>query len=94
MIEPVRTPEFTMSRAWLRNQAARIVDPRSADYSTGLRLNLPPEYMLIHRVTIGAIAMLCQLEATVPVQGELLAHLPGFTGDALPEPEPESDASA
>jgi predicted unusual protein kinase regulating ubiquinone biosynthesis (AarF/ABC1/UbiB family) len=84
MIEPVRTPEFTMSRTWLRNQAARIVDPRSADYSTGLRLNLPPEYMLIHRVTLGAMAMLCQLEATVPIQGEMVAQLPGFDAEALP----------
>jgi predicted unusual protein kinase regulating ubiquinone biosynthesis (AarF/ABC1/UbiB family) len=83
MIEPVRTPTFRMSRSWLRAQASRVVDPRSADYSTGLRLNLPPEFMLIHRVTLGAIGMLCQLEADVPVQDEMLALLPGFDADAV-----------
>lgn len=83
MIEPVRTPTFRMSRTWLRAQASRVVDPRSADYSTGLRLNLPPEFMLIHRVTLGAIGMLCQLDADVPVQREMLALLPGFDAGAV-----------
>jgi predicted unusual protein kinase regulating ubiquinone biosynthesis (AarF/ABC1/UbiB family) len=78
LIEPARTETFAFDRAWLRAQAARIVDPRSADYATGLRLNLPPEYLLIHRVTLGTIGMLCQLQATVPLRGELGALLPGF----------------
>jgi len=82
MIEPARTPTFAMTRSWLRGQATRVVDPRSADYSTGLRLNLPPEFMLLHRVTLGAIGMLCQLEAEVPIRGELLALLPDFAPDA------------
>lgn len=78
MIDPARETSFTMNRAWLRAQASRVVDPRSGDYSTGLRLNLPPEFMLIHRVTLGAIGMLCQLEADVPIRGELIALLPEF----------------
>jgi len=82
MIEPARTPTFAMTRSWLRGQATRVVDPRSADYSTGLRLNLPPEFMLLHRVTLGSIGMLCQLEAEVPIRGELLALLPDFAPDA------------
>ena len=29
-------------------------------------LNLPPSYLLIHRVTLGSIGVLCQLGATSP----------------------------
>ena len=56
-----------MTRAWLRGQATRVVDPRSADYSTGLRLNLPPEFMLIHRVTLGAIGLVVLYFASVMI---------------------------
>ena len=28
--------------------------------------NLPPSYLLIHRVTLGSIGVLCQLGATAP----------------------------
>ena len=30
------------------------------------RLNLPPSYLMIHRVTFGSIGVLCQLDATAP----------------------------
>jgi hypothetical protein len=62
----------------LRTQAVRVGDPRSPAYSTGLRLNLPPEYLLIHRVTTGAIGVLCQLEAEATWRSELEKWLPGF----------------
>jgi predicted unusual protein kinase regulating ubiquinone biosynthesis (AarF/ABC1/UbiB family) len=81
ILEPVRAEEFRFSRSWLRTQAVRVGDPRSPAYSTGLKLNLPPEYLLIHRVTAGAIGVLCQLEAAGPWRSELERWLPGF-----PEP--------
>ena len=34
--------------------------------SSGRQLNLPPSYLLIHRVTLGSIGVLCQLEAKAP----------------------------
>ena len=33
---------------------------------SGCKLNLPPEYLLIHRVWLGGIGVLCQLGGTVP----------------------------
>ncbi|MCX9192532.1 ABC transporter ATP-binding protein [Carbonactinospora thermoautotrophica] len=78
LIEPVMVDEFTFSRAWLRAQAARMGDPRSPAASLALQLNLPPPYLLIYRVTLGAIGVLCQLEARAPYRGELEAWLPGF----------------
>jgi predicted unusual protein kinase regulating ubiquinone biosynthesis (AarF/ABC1/UbiB family) len=64
--EPLRTETFTFSREWMRTQANRMGDPRSADSKVARMINLPPSYLLIHRVTIGSIGILCQLGATAP----------------------------
>jgi predicted unusual protein kinase regulating ubiquinone biosynthesis (AarF/ABC1/UbiB family) len=77
-LEPLRSATFRFSRAWLRAQALHLADPRSPAYSTGLRLNLPPEYLLIHRVATGGMAILCQLEAEAAWEAELAAWLPTF----------------
>ncbi len=47
---PFREDEFTFSRDWLRGVFAHINDPRQPNYAVGYKLNLPPEYLLIHRV--------------------------------------------
>ncbi len=77
-IDAARESEFTFNRAWLRTQATRVATPTPENISAALRLNLPPEYMLIHRVWVGGIGVLCQLEATVPFRTLLEEHLPGF----------------
>jgi predicted unusual protein kinase regulating ubiquinone biosynthesis (AarF/ABC1/UbiB family) len=82
VIEPAAAEEFTFTRAWMRAQAARIADPRSPAYALGRQLNLPPAYLLIHRVTLSTIGVLCQLEATAPFRAELLEWLPGFAEEA------------
>ncbi|MFJ7202253.1 ABC1 kinase family protein [Streptomyces sp. NPDC098789] len=81
IIEPAKVDEFTFTRAWMRSQAARIADPRSPAHQLGRQINLPPAYLLIHRVTLSTIGVLCQLGATVRLREELEAWLPGF----LPE---------
>ncbi|WP_166021292.1 ABC1 kinase family protein [Streptomyces chilikensis] len=78
IIEPARVAEFSFSRGWLRSQAARLADPRSPAHQLGKRLNLPPSYLLIHRVTLSTIGVLCQLGATVRLRHELESWLPGF----------------
>ncbi|MDF3289508.1 ABC1 kinase family protein [Streptomyces silvisoli] len=78
IIEPARAAEFTFGRGWMRHQAARVADPRSPAYQLGKQLNLPPSYLLIHRVTLSTIGVLCQLDATVRLRDELLDWLPGF----------------
>ncbi|WP_159772710.1 ABC1 kinase family protein [Streptomyces sp. HM190] len=92
IIEPARADEFSFARGWMRSQAARIADPRSPAHQLGKQLNLPPSYLLIHRVTLSTIGVLCQLGATVRMRDELEEWLPGFTKDE--EPEPESAAGA
>ncbi|MEV4976355.1 ABC1 kinase family protein [Streptomyces scopuliridis] len=88
IIEPAVVEEFTFTRSWIRAQAARIADPRSPANQLGKQLNLPPSYLLIHRVTLSTIGVLCQLSATVRLRAELEAWLPGF----LPEPGDEEEA--
>ncbi|GAA2248832.1 MULTISPECIES: ABC1 kinase family protein [Streptomyces] len=78
IIEPAQVEEFTFTRGWMRSQAARVADPRSPAYQLGKQLNLPPSYLLIHRVTLSTIGVLCQLGATVRLREELEEWLPGF----------------
>jgi hypothetical protein len=78
MIEPVAVDEFRFTRAWLRGEATRLSSPRSPAYQLSRKLNLPPSYLLIHRVTLGSIGVLCQLEAKAPYRAILEKWLPGF----------------
>ncbi|MGP3633204.1 ABC1 kinase family protein [Streptomyces sp. 24-1644] len=84
IIEPAEVDEFTFTRGWLRTQAARIADPRSPAHQLGKQLNLPPSYLLIHRVTLSTIGVLCQLGATVRLRDELESWLPGFVAEDEP----------
>ncbi|WP_328942671.1 AarF/ABC1/UbiB kinase family protein [Streptomyces sp. NBC_00250] len=78
IIEPAEAESFLFTRGWMRTQAARIADPRSPAHQLGKQLNLPPAYLLIHRVTLSTIGVLCQLNATVRLRAELEEWLPGF----------------
>jgi predicted unusual protein kinase regulating ubiquinone biosynthesis (AarF/ABC1/UbiB family) len=80
MLEPVAAEEFQFTRSWLRAEAARVASPRSPAYQLGRHLNLPPAYLLIHRVTLGSIGVLCQLEASAPYKSIVERWLPGFAG--------------
>jgi len=78
ILEPLAQPEFTFTRDWMREQAQRIGDPRNEAARVGRMLNLPPEYLLLHRVTLGSIGVLCQLGATAPYRQIAEAWQPGF----------------
>lgn len=78
ILEPLAEPEFTFTRDWMREQAARIGDPRNEAARVGRMLNLPPEYLLIHRVTLGSIGVLCQLGARAPYRQIAEEWQPGF----------------
>lgn len=78
MIEPVAVERFRFTRSWLRGEATRLSSPRSPAYQLSRKLNLPPSYLLIHRVTLGSIGVLSQLEAEAPYREILKKWLPGF----------------
>ncbi len=71
--EPLRTERFHFTRRWLQRQAERIGDLRGPHFDTGRELNLPPQYLLVHRVTLGTLGVLCQLDARVPLR-EIVGH--------------------
>jgi predicted unusual protein kinase regulating ubiquinone biosynthesis (AarF/ABC1/UbiB family) len=96
-IAPLRSDEFTFTRAWLRGVFAHINDPRQPNYVLAYKLNLPPEYLLIHRVWSGGIGVLSQLGGTVRGRETVDAFLPGANlppvGD-LPRPARADDSDA
>ena len=88
LVEPILHDEFAFSREWLRGAAAKIQDPRRPQFLIGLKLNLPPEYLLIHRVWLGGIGVLSQIGGTVPLREMICAYLPGIDESRLP-PSPD-----
>ncbi|MBF4162875.1 ABC1 kinase family protein [Nocardioides acrostichi] len=77
-VEPTLDDTFRFSREWMRGVFAKINDPRDPAYTVGLKLNLPPSYLLIHRTWLGGLGVLSQLEAEAPFRAILSEHLPGF----------------
>jgi predicted unusual protein kinase regulating ubiquinone biosynthesis (AarF/ABC1/UbiB family) len=94
LAEPSRTDTFTFSREWLRGEATRVTDLRPSNVTR--QLNLPPSYVLIHRVSTAGIGVLCQLESAGAFRAEVLAWMPGYgpapvpdgAGDGREAPEP------
>ena len=80
-VDPVRTERFHFSREWMQRQAERVGDLRSPDFRTGRSLNLPPDYLLIHRVTLGATGILCQLDSEFAAREIITRWQPGFAAE-------------
>jgi predicted unusual protein kinase regulating ubiquinone biosynthesis (AarF/ABC1/UbiB family) len=82
LAEPSRVERFKFSREWLRGEATRVTDPRASNMTR--RLNLPPSYVLIHRVSTAGIGVLCQLECEGPYRAEMIRWIPGYSDADLP----------
>ncbi|MCD0448099.1 AarF/ABC1/UbiB kinase family protein [Actinocorallia sp. API 0066] len=86
---PMRADTFKFSREWLRDQAARVTDLRPDNVVR--YLNLPNDYVLVHR-TIGlGTGVLCQLECEGPFRAEAIRWVKGF---APGEPTGEDAATS
>lgn len=81
-LEPASVARFHFTREWLREQFTRVADPRQQGFRIGMKINLPPTYLLIHRVWLGGVGVLCQLDASAPFRSEIEQWLPGFVGPA------------
>ncbi len=84
LAEPSQVESFKFSREWMRSQATRVTEMKSAN--VGRRLNLPPSYVLIHRVSTAGIGVLCQLECEGPFRAEVLRWMPGYGPDGGSQP--------
>ena len=76
-VEPASVPAFHFNRDWMREQFVRVRDPNASN-GVAWKLNLPPSYLLIHRVWLGGLAVLSQLDVRAPFGGVLEEFLPGY----------------
>jgi predicted unusual protein kinase regulating ubiquinone biosynthesis (AarF/ABC1/UbiB family) len=79
LAEPSRGDSFKFNREWLRGEAARVTDMRAGNVAR--QLNLPPSYVLIHRMSTAGIGVLCQLECEGNFRAEVLPWMPGYFDD-------------
>jgi predicted unusual protein kinase regulating ubiquinone biosynthesis (AarF/ABC1/UbiB family) len=80
MAEPSRYETFKFSREWMRDEAARVADLRPSNVSR--KFNVPPSYVLIHRVSTAGIGVLCQLECEGEFRAEVLRWIPGYSDES------------
>jgi predicted unusual protein kinase regulating ubiquinone biosynthesis (AarF/ABC1/UbiB family) len=78
---PSAVETFAFSREWLREEAARVTNVRSSNITR--KFNVPPSYVLIHRVSTAGIGVLCQLECEGRFRAEVIRWMPGYA-DAPP----------
>ena len=76
LAEPSKVDSFKFSREWMREEATRVTDLRASNISR--QFNLPPSYVLIHRVSTAGIGVLCQLECEGEFRAEVLKWVPGY----------------
>jgi predicted unusual protein kinase regulating ubiquinone biosynthesis (AarF/ABC1/UbiB family) len=87
LAEPSAVETFKFSREWMRWEAARVTDLSASNVTR--KFNVPPSYVLIHRVSTAGIGVLCQLECEGAFRAEVLRWVPGYTDDPDPLTEPE-----
>ena len=88
LAEPSQVESFAFSREWMRGETTKMTTVNPANVAR--RFNLPPSYVLIHRVSTAGIGVLCQLECEGPFRAEVLRWIPGYgpsepAGADLPE---------
>jgi predicted unusual protein kinase regulating ubiquinone biosynthesis (AarF/ABC1/UbiB family) len=76
LAEPSRVDCFKFSREWMREEASRVADLRSSNITR--KFNVPPTYVLIHRVSTAGIGVLCQLECEGEFRAEVIRWIPGY----------------
>jgi len=81
LAEPSSVETFKFSREWMREEASRVTDASAANIAR--KFNLPPSYVLIHRVSTAGIGVLCQLECEGPFRAEVIRWVPGYA-DPVP----------
>ncbi len=79
LAEPSKVDSFKFTREWLRTEAGRVTDLRPSNITR--RFNVPPSYVLIHRVSTAGIGVLCQLECEGEFRAEVIRWIPGYADE-------------
>jgi predicted unusual protein kinase regulating ubiquinone biosynthesis (AarF/ABC1/UbiB family) len=85
MCEMFETDTFHFTRTWLRRSASHFVDPRQSASLVARGLTLPGEYFTVHRVALGVIGILAQLDCEVPMRTEELRWVTAFRAIVDPD---------
>jgi predicted unusual protein kinase regulating ubiquinone biosynthesis (AarF/ABC1/UbiB family) len=76
LAEPSAVESFKFTREWMREEAGRVADLSTSSISR--KFNVPPSYVLIHRVSTAGIGVLCQLECEGRFRDEVIRWIPGY----------------
>lgn len=82
LAEPSSVETFKFSREWMRSEAARVTELSASNISR--KFNVPPSYVLIHRVSTAGIGVLCQLGCEGAFRAEVQRWVPGYSDDPRP----------
>jgi predicted unusual protein kinase regulating ubiquinone biosynthesis (AarF/ABC1/UbiB family) len=77
-VEPVEVEVFHYTRKWLQKMTVGQIDRSVAQIKTARQLDLPAKLAIPMRVIASVGAILCQLDAHVPIKGLSEELIPGF----------------
>jgi predicted unusual protein kinase regulating ubiquinone biosynthesis (AarF/ABC1/UbiB family) len=77
-VEPIQVEVFHYTRKWLQRMTARQIDQSVTQIKTVRQLDLPAKLAIPMRVIASVGAILCQLDAHVPMKALSHELIPGF----------------
>jgi predicted unusual protein kinase regulating ubiquinone biosynthesis (AarF/ABC1/UbiB family) len=77
-VEPVEVDVFHYTRKWLQKMTAVQLDRSVAQIKAARQLDMPPKLAIPMRVIASVTAILCQLNAHVPMKALMEELVPGF----------------
>jgi predicted unusual protein kinase regulating ubiquinone biosynthesis (AarF/ABC1/UbiB family) len=77
-VEPVEVEVFHYTRKWLQKMSSIEIDRSVSQIRTARQMDLPPKLVIPMRVIMSVAAILCQLDAHVPIKALSEELVPGF----------------
>lgn len=77
-VEPIEVEVFHYNRKWLQRMTVSQFDRSVAQIKTARQMDLPPKLAIPMRVIASVAAILCQLDAHVPIKALSEELIPGF----------------
>ncbi|GAA4819324.1 AarF/ABC1/UbiB kinase family protein [Tomitella cavernea] len=82
-VEPLRQETFRFDRAWMQGIAETYTNLRGKEFQTSRAFTLPADYLMIHRVLSGSVAILCQLDVKAPFLSVIRRWAPEMVDDPV-----------
>jgi predicted unusual protein kinase regulating ubiquinone biosynthesis (AarF/ABC1/UbiB family) len=77
-VEPIEVDVFHYTRKWLQRMSTIEIDRSVSQIKTARQMDLPPKLVIPMRVILSVAAILCQLDAHVPIKALTEELVPGF----------------